>query len=283
MKTHFDQNWKNWIRTNLEAGQDKNGIFKILLDEGYDYAAIKNEMAYEPNIPAVLIKNPLKAKQEKEALQKHMHSNESNLPALFLPNAKRIESPKIELYSIEDFLNQQECADLITLIKHKIQPSTLSSQEQDNQFRTSSTCHLGQLDDPLIAKIDRQICSYIGIDPSYSEVIQAQHYEMGQQFKAHTDYFETHEMKSHGGSMGQRSYTFMIYLNEVEEGGETVFPNIGLSVKPTQGMALIWNNLGSDGKENYQTLHQAKPVISGNKVIITKWFRQNSAMSPAPQ
>ena len=282
MKTHFDQNWKNWIQTNLEAGQDKDGIFKILLDEGYDYGAIKNAMAYEPSVAAVLLVNPLK---DQQAQKKSAHSStgpRAKMPALFLPNAKQIASSDIELYSIEDFLNEQECTELITLIKQKIQPSTLTSQEDDSQFRTSSTCHLGQMDVPLIAKIDRQICQYIGIDPSYSEVIQAQHYAVGQQFKAHTDYFEAHEIQTHGGAMGQRSYTFMIYLNDVEDGGETVFPNIGLNVKPKQGMALIWNNLGLDGKVNYHSLHQAKPVIAGNKVIITKWFRQNSAVSPAP-
>ena len=64
MKIHFDQDWKNWIRGNIETGKDKDGIFKILLDEGYDFTAIKNEMAYEPSVPAVLIVNPLKAKKE---------------------------------------------------------------------------------------------------------------------------------------------------------------------------------------------------------------------------
>jgi prolyl 4-hydroxylase len=34
MKTHVDQSWKNWIQTNLDAGQNKDGIFKILFDEG---------------------------------------------------------------------------------------------------------------------------------------------------------------------------------------------------------------------------------------------------------
>ena len=282
MKIHFDQDWKNWIRGNIETGKDKDGIFKILLDEGYDFTAIKNEMAYEPSVPAVLIVNPLKAKKERDSQAKQSRSSPSPLPALFLPHAKKMETTEIELYQVEGFLNPQECAELITLIKHKMQPSTLSSHEDDRQFRTSSTCYLGHMDDPLIGKIDRQICQDIGIEPSYSEVIQAQHYAVGQQFKAHTDYFETHEMQSHGTIMGQRSYTFMIYLNEVEDGGETVFPNIDLSVKPTLGMALIWNNLGPDGKGNYHSLHQAKPVTAGNKVIITKWFRQNSTMSPAP-
>ena len=32
MKTEFNADWQNWIKTNVNNGQDKNGIFKILLD-----------------------------------------------------------------------------------------------------------------------------------------------------------------------------------------------------------------------------------------------------------
>ncbi|SVD82600.1 uncharacterized protein METZ01_LOCUS435454, partial [marine metagenome] len=45
------------------------------------------------------------------------------------------------------------------------------------------------------------------------------------------------------------------------------------SIKPQKGMAIIWNSLNKDGSNNYNTLHQAHPVLSGVKSIITKWFR----------
>jgi len=38
-------------------------------------------------------------------------------------------------------------------------------------------------------------------------------------------------------------------------------------------MAIIWNSLNDDGSNNHNTLHQAHPVRSGVKSIITKWFR----------
>ena len=46
--------------------------------------------------------------------------------------------------------------------------------------------------------------------------------------------------------------------------------------KPERGKALIWNNLNDDGTTNENTIHQAHPIIDGEKTIITKWFRQVS-------
>ena len=66
----------------------------------------------------------------------------------------------------------------------------------------------------------------------------------------------------------------MIYLNDVEEGGETFFPFLSIAFYPKKGQALIWNNLSFDGMPNKQTLHQGKPVLKGSKAIITKWFRE---------
>jgi prolyl 4-hydroxylase len=68
----------------------------------------------------------------------------------------------------------------------------------------------------------------------------------------------------------------MVYLNEVEEGGETEFININHTFIPKQGRAVSWNNLTKQGAGNHNTMHQAHPVLKGNKAVITKWFRQES-------
>ncbi|GAB3032001.1 2OG-Fe(II) oxygenase [Bowmanella dokdonensis] len=279
-KTHFNPSWKNWLRTNLAAGHNKDGLFKILIDEGFDYQAVKGEMGYEPSIPLVLIANPLHARQQ---AGKARAQSKPVQDKIFLPNANNLCSDLVEMYAVEDFLNEEECCRLVELIKGKLQPSRLSSEESDRSFRTSSTCYLGNMDDPLVARIDQQICAYLGIDAAYGEVIQGQHYQVGQEFKPHTDYFEAHELPVHGAQRGQRSYTFMIYLNDVQDGGETVFPRLGERFSPRRGKAVIWNSLKKDGSGNYHTLHHAKPVLSGEKVIITKWFRVKATEKPTPE
>ena len=66
MKTEFNTDWQNWIKTNVDNGQDKNGIFKILLDEGYSYQAIQQQMQFEPTIPVDQLVNPFDAAQTKK-------------------------------------------------------------------------------------------------------------------------------------------------------------------------------------------------------------------------
>ena len=65
----------------------------------------------------------------------------------------------------------------------------------------------------------------------------------------------------------------MVYLNEGMVGGGTRFTELGLTFQPKTGMALLWNNLNADGSPNPATMHCGEPVISGHKIIITKWFR----------
>jgi prolyl 4-hydroxylase len=113
----------------------------------------------------------------------------------------------------------------------------------------------------------------MGADASYSEVIQGQYYKIGEEFKAHTDYFESDQFRVYAADRGQRTYTFFIYLNDVEEGGETEFLNLGIKIRPKQGLAVIWNNLNSEGVPNLNTIHRAHPVLRGYKCVITKWFR----------
>jgi len=289
LKKTFTQEWKNWITTNLNSGQNKDGIFKILMDEGYDIVAIANEMNYFPGIPLGQLENPFdaaaaQAKKAQSASTSTSINPLENLGVqvdpsqLFIPNSRKLPSSKLEIYTLNNFLNKQECEKIIDLISTKLRPSGLSSFEADNSFRTSRTCDLGTLDDPFMEDIDNRICQIIGIDSSYSEVVQGQYYETGQQFKAHTDYFELNEIVKYGGQMGQRTYTMMVYLNDVQEGGETAFVNINEEFKPKQGMALIWNSLNPDGSPNIDSMHFAKPVIKGHKAVITKWFRSHSSL-----
>lgn len=283
MKKTFDASWKNWIKTNVDAGQCRDGIFKILLDEGYSYKAIKKEMAYEPSVSKDELVNPFDAVKQQAARQNiSNYGAPINRSALFIPNAEKLSSDKLELYTLENFLNARECEKIVALVKSQLRPSGLSSYEQDQCFRTSRTCDLGEIKNKFMADIDDRICRIIGIDRSYSEVIQGQYYEVGQEFKAHTDYFEENEMESYGANMGQRTYTIMIYLNDVEEGGETDFLRVGAKFKPRCGMAVIWSSLNDDGSTNVDSMHQAMPVMKGYKAVITKWFRSYSRLTPAP-
>jgi prolyl 4-hydroxylase len=264
-QTQFDDSWKIWIWSNVARGCDKDGIFKILHENGFDYVLIREELNYEPSVELDKIDYP----------QSHTDLDDNRF---FVANSRRVDSDQLELYILEDFLTEDECQGLIELMKTGLRPSTITTEnEPDPYYRTSKTFDFAYAKDPLSDEINTRICRTLGINPSYSEEMQGQMYEVGEEFKAHTDWFapDTEEFERFAGERGQRTWTFMIYLNDVESGGETLFGNIDMMTRPKTGTAVFWNNLYPDGEPNPDTIHHALPVKAGYKAVVTKWFRTN--------
>ena len=62
-----------------------------------------------------------------------------------------------------------------------------------------------------------------------------------------------------------RAFVFSIYLNDVEEGGETEFLHFSKRVKPKTGRIVIW-------PAGFPYVHRGNPPLSGEKYIITSWM-----------
>lgn len=190
----------------------------------------------------------------------------------------RIFYPFTQIYTYDNFLTEDECREMMQLIDSRLRPSTVSDENDSclvSDYRTSKTSDLHYFDDPLYLSLDRRIVDTLGFYNFLGEIMQAQKYEPGQYYKEHWDFFmpTTKEYKIYCEWMGQRTWTAMVYLNDVEEGGETYFKHLKLNVKPKQGTLIAWNNLYKNGLPNLKTMHEALPPISGNKYVITKWFR----------
>ena len=200
------------------------------------------------------------------------------LPAEILAGAEGIQkvpSPKLDLYIKRAFLSPAECTRIIALIDDGRRPSTIADDLGDSLFRTSETCDLDSAL-PEVAALEQKIAQLTGLDLARGEPIQGQRYAPGQEFKAHTDYFEPdgQDYLRYCSLSGQRTWTVMIYLNEPEAGGATRFKAINKIVQPETGKLLAWNNLDPAGRVNGNTLHHGMKVRAGTKYIVTKWFRE---------
>jgi hypothetical protein len=71
----------------------------------------------------------------------------------------------------------------------------------------------------------------------------------------------------YGGQIdtSKRAFVFSIYLNDVEEGGETEFLHFSKRVKPKTGRIVIW-------PAAFPYLHRGNPPLSGEKYILTSWL-----------
>ncbi|OAY76723.1 putative prolyl 4-hydroxylase 3 [Ananas comosus] len=192
-----------------------------------------------------------------------------------------------------NFLSKDECEYLIELAKPRMEKSTVvdsaTGQSKDSRVRTSSGMFFRRGQDKIIRNIEKRIADFTFIPVEHGEGLQILHYEVGQKYESHYDYFLDEYNTKNGG---QRIATLLMYLSDVEEGGETVFPSAktnssslpyynelsecakkGLSVKPKMGDALLFWSMRPDATLDPSSLHGGCPVIKGNKWSSTKWMR----------
>lgn len=188
---------------------------------------------------------------------------------------RQVPTDRLALFDRPAFLPQPLCERLIGLIDKNRRPSTIADANGDNYFRTSETCDLDHTE-PAVRDLEKRLFALNGINPAHGEPVQGQRYDIGQEFKAHTDYFEPNgpDYTKYCSVAGNRTWTFMIYLNPVESGGGTRFKVIKKVFQPETGKLLCWDNRREDGSLNAATLHHGMKVRGGVKYVITKWYRE---------
>ena len=112
---------------------------------------------------------------------------------------------------------------------------------------------------------------------SQAENVQALHYELGEEYDAHLDAFPLNTERAQTGPKGikgNRVCTILLYLNEVADGGATVFTELNKGVKPKAGRCVLFSNtyIGTQVPDP-KTRHQAQPVLAGEKYALNLWFR----------
>jgi len=154
----------------------------------------------------------------------------------------------------------------------------------EDKIRTSYGTFLSRMQDPILAEIERRIALWTKLNISHQEDIQVLRYGRGQKYGAHYDSLQEEF---------PRMATVILYLSDVEEGGETAFPKSDswadgtlpqrmgpvspcaqghVAVKAKRGDALLFYSLHPDGSADSAALHTGCPVIQGVKWTGTVWI-----------
>ncbi|KAK3135236.1 hypothetical protein QOZ80_5BG0416460 [Eleusine coracana subsp. coracana] len=197
--------------------------------------------------------------------------------------------PRVSLY--QRFLTDDEANHLISLARAELKRSAvadnMSGKSTLSEVRTSSGTFLRKGQDPIVAGIEDKIAAWTFLPKENGEDIQVLRYMRGEKYMPYYDYF-TDKVNTIRG--GHRTATVLMYLTDVAEGGETVFPlaeefddtkdetlsecaHKGIAVKPRKGDALLFFNLNPDSTTDSSSLHAGCPVIKGEKWSATKWIR----------
>lgn len=280
----FNDDWKRWIWSNVGNGVPKTEIFRILLENGFPREAVQLELGFTPN-PAA---EPLPARAAvATAVGTTVGVPQDHLPGTGNNADWQLVAPL--LWSADEVLSAEECALLIERARPRLVPCTVvtdperpgTAGEGASEIRTSSSGDLAEgepMPEELRALLDRlrmKICELSGLPIENQESFQILHYAEGEHYAPHHDAFSpgSEYLRNEASRGGQRLFTFVAYLNDVERGGETDFPNQQVKVEPKSGRGACWLN-AIDGELLEENLHAALPVEQGEKWLFVCWVRE---------
>ena len=189
-----------------------------------------------------------------------------------------MKAPRIVLFG--NVLSGEECDALRDYCDDRLQRSPVvgdaDGETQVHAHRTSRGAMLQRGESELVSRIEARLAALVRWPVERGEGLQVLRYERGNEYRPHFDWFNPGlpGPRKHLERGGQRVGTIVTYLSDVEEGGATSFPNVGLEVQPRKGCAVFFANIDALGVPDQQTLHAGEPVTRGVKYIATKWLRE---------
>lgn len=188
------------------------------------------------------------------------------------------DNPVILLF--HDILSEEQINKLITIATPRIQTATVVDRENDTAtavtYRVSKSMFLNSNfvgDKKITDELNPIFKDLTGLNQEPGEELQMNNYGLGGQYEGHHDYGEP-GTKIALDESGNRMSTLLIYLSNVEKGGETVFTRLGLTVPPLKGSGLFWHNLHRNGTGWFNTRHASCPMVSGSKWVANKWIHE---------
>lgn len=244
------------------------------------------------------------------------------------PAILRTLSLRPVVFEVREFIAKSEAELVLELGRqeglHKsqgaLQSTDIEKGTQHSEFRTSRQAWLTNDLSSVIAELDERVANLTRVPASHNEPVQLLRYDEGQYYHGHMDWTELELypdqgdvwLQSHFGHQDRLATVFW-YLNDVQHGGETIFPKHGqpicepesrggqhvrqckgawdpdmasckkgLKVAPRQGTVILWYNYHPSGRGDRNALHAGCPVGRGlTKWSANKWVRTKPLISPS--
>ncbi|KAF4117659.1 hypothetical protein G5714_002212 [Onychostoma macrolepis] len=199
--------------------------------------------------------------KRQRALSCRYSTGGGNPRLMYAPVKEEVEWDEPRIIRYHDIISDRE----IEILKNISRPLLSRSQTGRgtvSNIRVSQSVFLNE--DENVARISQRIADITGLRTNTSaERLHVQNYGIGGRYEPHYDSVNDEN---------ERIATFLIYMSDVETGGATVFPKVGVALKPKKGSAVFWYNLHKNGNVDLNTEHAGCPVFRGNKWVANKWI-----------
>ena len=272
----LDTAWRSWIEENTARGCTPASMVEAMVRAGFEpalaWAAIQGgEMATEQAATATGYRYDAMPVSDQNLID--VGDREVRV-------VMRVAQPQVVV--LANVLSDEECDEVIERARTRLERSTtvnpLTGVHDVISKRTSEGTFFPRCEDEFITRLDRRIARLMNWPLENGEGLQILRYGVGGEYRPHFDYFPPHEPGSatHLARAGQRVATLIVYLSDVAEGGDTIFPDAHLSVTPRKGGAVYFRYTNAAGQLDPLSLHGGAPVLAGEKWIMTKWMRERT-------
>ena len=199
----------------------------------------------------------------------------------------RVLSWKPRVFLFPGLFSPEERLHLVAFSRPFLRPSMVLHRESGLRVmkearRSMNSQLINPLRDVVVRNLERRLARHAMLPVENGEPFTILRYGVGDEYRPHCDYYEPASRGHETGLAlgGQRVATFLVFLNDVEEGGSTDFPEAGLSVDPSPGLGLLFFNCSPDGQPDPLTLHAGTPVKRGEKWLASRWMRAGPYLPP---
>jgi hypothetical protein len=201
-----------------------------------------------------------------------------------VPSASSLsDSPSVRV--IRDFLRADVCAWLIERAHGKLRQAliydTATRYNRADQSRTNTVAEFSLMETDFIqALLQARMSAACGVPLQHMEAPAVLHYDTGEAIHEHFDFIDpqTPGYAAEIAEKGERIVTFLAYLNDDYDAGETEFPRIGVRHKGRRGDGLFFVNALSSGAPDLRTLHAGRPPTRGEKWIVSQFIRNRPTL-----
>jgi prolyl 4-hydroxylase len=261
--------WQNWLLHNIERQCSLDSLISALTTEG----GLTVEAGRHAVEDALLRIAQQTRRPEPLAVGNLIDAGDKAVKVLLALTAPRI-------LLLDEVLSGEECDALVAAAEPRFQRSTVVDNSNGGKaldpHRSSSGTFFPRGATPLAETIEQRLATIARWPVDRGEGLQVLSYQPGAEYRPHYDWFDPTLAgpRQHLANGGQRVGTFVLYLTDVESGGATIFPELGLEVRPKKGAAVFFANVTADGSPDPKTLHGGQVVAEGVKIIATKWLRE---------
>jgi len=225
---------------------------------------------------------PLRTAKDYEAMGGTLHTASSDAYRTHKEDADPIVA------TFENVLSTEEIAHIKEVATPKLRRAGVTTDAgtggRVSQGRTNDLAWVPHDTTPIIWGVISRIAEMIGLEAENAESLQVIRYAQGQKYNKHTDAYDPTNERGRNACRdgGNRIVTALIYLSEVEAGGETGFINMRFDVQPKVGRLLLFHNCYEGTCSVHpDSLHSGKPVIAGEKWACNLWFRERATAAGA--